>query len=234
MFRRIWTRWGHHLAAIFTHSTRKRGQKAVSGRWRAAQKWVQGTARRTHREHPIKLLVLNGWRAARVGIFSRSRENLRRTTQRAICREQGTMNSEAEDGAERHPAPAQLGAAPSRSPVRPFCRPPTHPATPQHRARRHVPATSPAAASQTRVETTRSCCGARCCAHLPVPQRCACYQRPCRRIDTSTGPASRSEGLPSPPQPGAGRRSLIISCSCAVNCAGPSDPSQSASQLRRY
>ena len=57
---------------------------------------------------------------------------------------------QAEDGAERHQAPAQLGPAAACLPARTFCGPRTRAAPPQRHGRRRTAAARTAAATQER------------------------------------------------------------------------------------
>ena len=57
---------------------------------------------------------------------------------------------QAEDGAERHQAPAQLGPAAACLSVRTFCGPPTRAAPPQRHGRRRMAAARPSGTTQER------------------------------------------------------------------------------------
>ena len=63
------------------------------GAWRWTSVRVQRTGRRTHHVHPITSLVMNRCRAARVGNFGRSRENLRDMAHRALSRAERMLSS---------------------------------------------------------------------------------------------------------------------------------------------
>ena len=181
---------------------------------------MQGTARRTHREHPIKLLVLNGWRAARVGIFGRSRENLRRTTQRAIRREQGTMDSEARGRRRKAPSVGPARSCPFPQP-HPIILPPSDapgdtaapraPPCARNKPRRRL--TDPRGDHEIVLRCSLLLASTLALHALPAPVPKSCHlKRPCEPVGGAV--------LPSPPQPGVGRRSTIISCSCAIDRRG--------------
>ena len=179
------------------------GEQHKKSAWCRASVRVQRTARRTHREHPIKLLVLNGWRAARVGIFGRSRENLRRTTQRAIRSwEQGTMNSEARGRRRKAPSVGPARSCPFPQPRPPFLPPSDAPGDTA------APPTPPCARNQLRCRLTDPCgdheivlrCSLLLASTLalhalpaPVPKSCH-LKRPCEPVGGAV--------LPSPPQQG--------------------------------
>ena len=106
----------------------------------------------------------------------------------------------AEDGAERHQAPAQLGPADACLPARTSCGPPTRAAPPQRHGRRRMAAARPATAIQERQWALDAMLW-RQLPHEPYPSA----PPPCARVPSgqhaqlSAEPADGSQLAPPPP-----------------------------------
>ena len=175
------------------------------GAWRWTSVRVQRTGRRTHHVHPITSLVMNRCRAARVGNFGRSRENLRDMAHRALSRAERMLSSAGRGRRRKAPSISpQLRPAAACRPARLPCDPPTRAAPPQRHGRRRMTAARTAAAAQERRRAPDAMLR-RQLSHEPYPSA----PPPCARVPSgrhaqpSAEPAGGSQ-LPPPPPPTRG------------------------------